>query len=134
MPASTPSSSLLFPAFLPGQLKLLSTFSSFIHLNTFPPFEILGRKGRDGPAVFTSSSLLWVLVWFLIQFLKKKFQIHSLCLSVEIPSPVPTKECRRVKLEQKFKIATCFLTLCCAFLFLGRGGDRNLLPSLRHRT
>lgn len=65
--------------------------------------------------------------------------IHSLCHSVEIPSPalppVPTKEPPSgSSWSRNSKIATCFLTLCCAFLFLGRGGDRNLLPSLRQRT
>lgn len=136
MLASISSSSLLFPAFLPAQLKVLSRLSSFVHLNPFlffiPPFKILGRKGRDGPSVFTSSNLLWFCFFF--------FYSNPLPLPF-CGDPQPSsstsankRAAPRVKLEQKFKIATCFLTLCCAFLFLGRGGDRNLLPSLRQRT
>lgn len=69
MLASISSSSLLLSAFLPGQLEVLSIFSSLIHLNPFPPFippnRILGRKGRDGLTVFTSSNLLWFCLFNL---------------------------------------------------------------------
>lgn len=91
------------------------------------PSKFWGGKGEKvspfpNPAICCG----FVLFCFLIQ-------IHSLCPSVEIPSPalspVPTKEppsCLRVK---KFKIATCFLSLCCAFLFLGREGTGICCPA-----
>lgn len=151
IPASISSSSLLFFCFpsrtigvslylvSPPYTGSLTLFTSSLFLPLVFPSKCRFGEERERwsycLSLFSCLPIRCGFVWFCFLISIRSFwhykEIHSTVISSVTTKELPS--CLRVKLQQKFKIATCCITLCYAFLLVDGEGDRNLLHSLRQR-